>query len=469
MVRERTRDLALWCSMVLVFNAPAALGQDAKLLPLQEEAISIQASRSSSQKVIVKGKDRRIRSRILSIAVDIQEELYELLEIPVTSQEHDIQILLYGEIGDQPPARLYNKGFSLIGGKTIITLDIHLALGVNKILLQEHITELLAYEIGLRGKQLQDEELQLKLQPWLASGLVEALRWKSDKADRQLYRRLFQHQEVYPITDLLSEEVIDNDEAFLGQSFRVSSGALVMALLNQPTGKPSMVSFIQEAPTFDGEQSVLISKHFPETTLSQNSLSKWWALQLATMSDRPAERLYTITETATALDDVLRIEFTDRKDEKHVFEPSEYLQIKELSKGVTLIGVGNKVNELAILQSRSFPSYRPLIEGYQQVLLKCVQSNKKKKSFWNFFTKKESEELDVAEMISRLEDERSIIDITGERVTDYLNWYELENVSSSSGNFGDYLKLKRDLDAAPQTDGGPIASYLDDVQRLYER
>jgi len=101
------------------------------------------------------------------------------------------------------------------------------------------------------------------------------------------------------------------------------------------------------------------------------------------------------------------------------------------------------------------------------VLMEILEEPKRK-SFWSFFSKEDKEQLTLETMLARLKQEREILSALGVRITDYLNWYQLEQPENHDGEFGDYLQLKEDLENAPSSDGGYLSQYLDDMERLYK-
>lgn len=420
-------------------------------------------------KVEVHGEVGAVRSRILGIAVDVRDELYELLGIDEGSQKHLLQVNLYGKEGEKAPEVLFNKSFYLVLGEVFFRLDVHLAEGVNEEELRRNFVDLYLHEIAFRDEDTTGmDSFSVRETPWLSLGVFEALNWQRDKIDRVLYTRLFQQGAVYPIGELLSDDELETGFTALDHAFRVSSGALVMALLNQEQGKKGLLSLVKEASFFEGEQKALISKNFPDTTLSKNSLAKWWGLQLATMTKTSAGELQTLVQTESDLTSILNIEHVLETGELVVYTPSQFNELKT-SEVVNLRKILlQKTNELALLKSRCFPSYRALVDGYQQALLATIKVPKKK-SFWSFFSRKESAELDVDEMFRRLEEERLVLSQVGERVTDYLNWYEIEQAQSQSSEFSDYLFIKKELDQSNDHDEGPISQYLEDIEKLYEK
>ncbi len=422
------------------------------------------------ERIVISGSTGKLRGELLRIAQRQREQLYALLGLADSSQQHQITVQLYGTPGDPAPAKLLRQGFTIVQGQISLNLAVHLAHGIHEELLEQALVQLLLYEMGLRDKTFTpDDALTLSLRPWLVQGIREAMQWQDDRADRALYARLFQQQSIYPLDTLLAEEQFNNDLEALDVAFRVSSGALVMALMNQPQGKAGLTNLIKEAASYAGEPRNLLTKHFPKSTLSKNSLAKWWALQLASMSQAPAEELLTIAQSEAELQSALIVNIRDADGRAQSLPPARYLELTAYPKNAQQISVAQTYNRLALLQSRVFPSYRPIIGGYLDVLYKIIDAPaKKRRGLLSLFSRKRDTPAETAaQMLHALTAERQIISKLGERTTDYLNWYSLERPEQQGEQFQDYLKLKERLSETSSSDGGPISQYLDAIEALY--
>ena len=263
--------IVLYRITVFLLLAVAGNSQNAQLIPIEPVAEAEGRSMDSTESIIIVGSEQEVRSRILGIAMDIREEVYGLVGLNENTQEHALEVNLYGEFGESPPQRLSKKSFEITAGRLNLRLDLHLAKGVNEELLEQDLTELFLYEIGMREVDMKEQtELAFRLPHWLTHGVLEAVRWNKDQVDRQLYARLYKQQAIYPMEELLEEENVEADSGIMNHAFKVSSGVLVKALLNQPQGKEGLLALLKEAPSYDGEKKLLISKHFPDTTLSKD-------------------------------------------------------------------------------------------------------------------------------------------------------------------------------------------------------
>jgi hypothetical protein len=108
---------------------------------------------------------------------------------------------------------------------------------------------------------------------------------------------------------------------------------------------------------------------------------------------------------------------------------------------------------LVRLSYRCFPSYRPLLQEYQQVL-DAISKN---------------QTADVAARLASLAETRKTMIERVDRGRDYLDWFEITRARQTSGAFDDYLQLKDRLKDRPHRRNDPISDYLDRMDRVFYR
>ena len=75
----------------------------------------------------------------------------------------------------------------------------------------------------------------------------------------------------------------------------------------------------------------------------------------------------------------------------------------------------------------------------------------------------------IAEALDNLEMFREAEKRRYERLLDLLDWYHLSTVQEESGEFDDYLLIKKELEKAEVPVDDPILEYLDKAQKLFEK
>jgi hypothetical protein len=227
-----------------------------------------------------------------------------------------------------------------------------------------------------------------------------------------------------------------------------------MALLEQPQGREGFRSFLTEVAGYEGEMPGLLRKHFPELNLSETSLAKWWALQLAAKGTvNLLTDIFTIQQTETALAEALRLHF---RNEEGIFQQKElaaWPELAALKEPERIAAVRPAEDALVRLSYRCFPSFRPVLSEYQ-LILNAIAKNKT---------------ADVASRLASLEETRVTMLARSARARDYLDWFEITRARETSGAFDDYLRLKERLKAAPRHRKDPPSEYLDRMDRIFHR
>jgi hypothetical protein len=246
-----------------------------------------------------------------TIAALVEEAKDELLRL--TEEKDDwvewkipVEITLRGKAGDPQPTRTVATRITVSDAGYAVLLDFHMSRGIEPERIKFAATSALIYERSLRGRSTKDADTPFLVPPWLVAGLREATAWRLNQSDRRLYEALFKTGGLFKIEDLfaLDETHFYDLDAAMRAAFTVSSGALVMALLQQPQGKDGFRKFLTEVAPFQGEMPALLRRHFPELNLSETSLAKWWALQLANIGGQNlATDILSVTETEGLLND----------------------------------------------------------------------------------------------------------------------------------------------------------------------
>ena len=108
---------------------------------------------------------------------------------------------------------------------------------------------------------------------------------------------------------------------------------------------------------------------------------------------------------------------------------------------------------LTRLSYRCFPSYRPLIEEYQQILRDIAGGGRD----------------GIAERLEELAGQRQVRVERALRARDYMDYFEISRARDLSGEFDDYLRLKKELELKPRPQRKDrITEYLDALQKVYE-
>jgi hypothetical protein len=410
---------------------------------------------SRSKQFRVSAGDSLVRGTVAILAEEAKDELLQLTgeadawKIPVT-------IRLHGKPGDPMPARTVILQQFVVEGISELRLDVHLSHGIEQERFKRAVTTALIYERALRNRRADAPDRTLLVPAWLSDGLRETAAWHLNQSDHRLYEALFKRGGVFKIDDLfaVSESTFEDMDAAMRAAFRVSSGALVMALLEQPQGKESFRSFLTEVPAFEGEMPGLLRKHFSELNLSETSLAKWWALQFASKGGlNLLTDIYTIPQTETSLTEALHLNFRTEEGIAHQKDLSSWPELATLKEPERFAAVRLAQDALVRLSYRCFPSYRPLLTDYQSLLV-SIAKNKTR---------------DTTKRLAALDQTRAALTSQAARARDYLDWFEITRARDTSGVFDDYLRLKERLKANPLRRKDDLSEYLDRMDRVFYR
>ena len=407
---------------------------------------------SHTEQFAVSGGDAATRGTAANLAEEIKQELLRLTE-EEDGWKVPISIELLGKEGDPVPLRttaldlwLSEKGYEL-------RVMVNLSRGLQPEPFSRAVTSALVYARALQERGKTDFGIPLSVPPWFVEGLREASAWRLKQSDRRLYDALFQHGGLFKLEDLfaVTDAEFGSIDAVSRAAFRVSSGALVMALLEQPDGKTGIRGFLSELPEFQGEMPALLRKHFPDLNLSATSLAKWWALQLANKGTAPLTESLSVSATEKALSGALKIRHRDAEGVLCETPLSEWRTVGVLKDIERIDAVKLAQDDLLRLSYRCFPSYRSLLLEYQMLLTN--------------FAKGETKDLDSS--ITALAGTREIMIGKADRARDFLDWFEITRARETSGAFEDYLNLKARLKTKSNMRKDDLSKYLDSLDPLF--
>lgn len=409
---------------------------------------------SRSGQFRVSGGEALVRGTLAILAEEAKTELLQLTE-EKDGWKVPVVVRLFGKQGDPLPPRTVAMQLVVVEGVKELRLDVHLSRGIEHERFKRAVTATLLYERALRGG-LPDQDAVLDVPPWLFDGLREATAWRLNQTDRRLYQALFRQGGLFKVDDLFatSEAAFEDMDGATRAAFRVSSGAMVMALLEQPQGREGFRAFLTAAPSYEGEMPGLLAKHFPELNLSETSLAKWWALQLANKGGlNQATDILNIARTEAALNEALRLNFRTPEGIIQQKELAAWPELAALKEPERAAAVRPAEDALVRLSFRCFPSYRPLLAEYQIVLASIARNRTG----------------EVSAKLASLQETRNTMITRANRARDYLDWFEISRARETSGAFDDYLRLKERLKSNPHRRKDELSSYLDRMDRIFHR
>lgn len=409
---------------------------------------------SRSGQFLVRGSGLAERGSVAVLAEDTKRDMLRLLAAE-DEWKSKVVIELHGRPGDPRPERTVAQDLFVTDQGFRLQLDVNLSRGIEHDRFKYAVLSTLIYEWSLRGRGKEIAGERLRVRPWLIEGLQEAIRWKAGRSNRELYQAMFERGGVFELEELLNVggNSFDGFDAATRSAFRVSAGALVMALLGQGEGRGAFQAMLREVAVFEGETPLLLRRHFPGLNLSERSLAKWWALQMANMAESPLVDVLGVAETERALSAALRLHLTGEEGPVVIPGLDEWPRLAGMPEAERAEAVRGAQDALVRLSYRCFPSFRPLIIRYQKILQELAEGRGKQ----------------ISARLAELDEQRVLmVERTGQG-RDYLDWFEITRASDVSGDFADYLLMKESLRRPPDHAEDPLSLYLDDLQEAFER
>jgi hypothetical protein len=407
---------------------------------------------SHTKQFKIKGSDPATRAAAASLAEEVKGEMLRIIE-EKDDWKVPVNVEMSGKYGGDVPLRNTVVKLNYNEVRYEVNIFVNLSRGLQKESYQRAIIEGCLLARSFKDAPRTDEQVTYSVSPWLVEGFAEAIAWRLGQSNRRMYDTMFRHGELFDIKNLfeLNELSYFSLDAASKAAFRVSAGAMVMALCEQPDGKAGMKSFLKEASTYSGEIPTLLRQHFPELNLSQSSLSKWWALQLAAKGEVPLVEVMSVLFTDQELERTLKIRYRNVDGGLNEVSLSDWQLVPELTKAARMEAVRLSEDELIRLSLRCFPSFRPLLNEYQLILAGWVRGETK----------------GFDESLAKLAESRKNMVAKSERARDFLDWFEITRARETSGEFDDYLTLKSRLkfQSIPRKD--MVTKYLDRLDPLF--
>jgi hypothetical protein len=320
---------------------------------------------------------------------------------------------------------------------------------------------------------------------WLLHGTLEMLIYQATGRPSEAFARVFQLGHVLPLDDIFQADPSRMDSVSRS-IYRASCCGLLQMLLDQPSGAASMSALLPSLASPNSDPSTAIARCFPALTASGNSLSKWWALQLAAMSQPGADEILPPRDTETALLRAITLQIEPEPAKpttvspgkppsrlKRIFSrpktpppaPSATTPAPEprslpLAKWQELSSLPDRTailerSALALtrLSVRAHPIYRPIINDYL-ALIRDLSANRRLR--------------ETDSRLAQLDKTLSGIRSDLSRIEDYLDWYEATQQEQPGDAFHDYFRAEDELTSPPPRRSDPISRYLDEVAREFE-
>ncbi|TLD69571.1 hypothetical protein FEM03_16570 [Phragmitibacter flavus] len=289
--------------------APAA-PSDGQLsaAPTTNASAPVTSSTSASKQFIVHGADLRTRSVFCLLADDTAGSLDRLLKDPTVEKLPVVIVLKTAAEAVRTGPAVTTNISQLAHGGFHLQVTVQLRQGFLTENFTDELVRILLAERILRQHKELNTTRQRVLPDWLLTGVSEALNFRNRAKPSALFAAVFRSGRVYSIDALLQADAAQLDALSRG-IYEASSCALVLTLLDQPEGTIRFGKFLNALATDSKPDRELLQQQFPTLGVSNNSLEKWWSLQMATLATPSTLETMSVAETERQLDTALTLEF----------------------------------------------------------------------------------------------------------------------------------------------------------------
>lgn len=406
---------------------------------------------SQSRMFSVSGGDSLRMGAIATKADEIRGSVCRLLGVD-TTWKYGISIRLIGQSTDPAEPNPIRTRISIIGQEPNFQIRIYPGGGIDLDRLTNAIITMTLFERALCTQRADSLPENVHIPQWLVTGIQQAVLWRSGKADRRLYRNLFDKAEMLSPEEIISTQDIRKLDASSRQVYEVSCGVLIMCLINRDGGQAQLRELISESALADGSPREIITAHFHELGIDAGMLNKWWALELAALSIAPATEMLTPMETEKQLAEALIVLHYDKETlTPRPISADNVYDLVELPEWRAQIRPC--IDRLMELNLHCFPGYRAIITEYCRALAALLDGTPTD---------------EVQNILGPLRELRAAYITTSLRARDYLDWYEITHLGRSrhKEGFASYLETMRMLRRESPGPDTPISRYLQDIEEL---
>lgn len=407
---------------------------------------------SQSRMFSVSGGDALRMGAIATKADEVRGRVNRLLGFE-DNWRYAVSIRLVGKATDRAVPHPIRTRISIIGNEPNFQIRIYPGGGIDVDRLTNAIITMVLYERALREVRADALPESVKVPEWLVTGVQQAIMWRSGKADRRLYRNLFERAEMMSPDEIVAAENPARMDATSREVYEVSCGVLIMCLVTREGGPAQMRELVAESVLAEGSPKEIIASHFHELGIDANMLNRWWALQLAAMAEVPATEMLTPMETEAQLREALTVLRYDKETRTSVpvsvHNAYELVEVPDWRAQMQPC-----VDRLVQLSVHAFPGYRPIIAEYMRAIGQLHQG---------------ATPTEVQEILGPLRELREAYVTTSIRGRDYLDWYEITHLGKSptQGSFASYLEAMRILRKEQPGPDTHMSRYLEDVEALF--
>ena len=271
-------------------------------------------SESSTKQFIVYGDDWKERGKYCLLAEEVKKDFLTLFRLD-DEWSTQVVIQLKDALGGVNNGNPVESRVQVIAGGFRFALRVELGDALKMEDVREEVLHLLMFEQILKqGRGVEGVRGTIVIPTWLRAGVAGAIAFRAETTHRNsIYRAIFESGKMLPIEEILKGRPKDATSV-IKALYDASAAGLITTLLDQRDGVLKLNQLMVDLLRFDGTDIALLKKHFPDLENSNNSLEKWWALQVATLATPSILDILTVSETDAGLQKALLVSFMEEKE-----------------------------------------------------------------------------------------------------------------------------------------------------------
>jgi len=318
--------------------------------------------------------------------------------------------------------------------------------------LQKHIVRALMLEYSYREHpELIRAGISYTEAPWwLLEGALQIMARRDTGLDTDLFKRIVDVNRLPPIGKFLAGAPHDFDGTAVESMDQACAMCLVQLLEEQPGGHASLANLLRHWPESNDNPVGSLLRDFPGLGNTEQSLQKWWTLNLARFSAADRFKGLGIAETESNLAKILQLEIAaDDGSSKTTYALSDFPKFIKLKASKEVLA--STQSALVALAVRGSTLHGPIISDYAEIVGLIARGKTH----------------GLKDRIAKLDQLRADVHQRVGAIADYLNWFEATQMDVRSGKFGGYLKIASELDRPP-VHHDPLSTFLDETENAME-
>ena len=417
------------------------------LLPSPSWAIFPQqyASISVSRQFATYCTDNRVRFAISSAAEEIKSGVLAALE-QKDQWKAPIVINVQREDPTDPSAPVSSLQMVELDQGFKIELTVRIGQDPSDIHFQALLVKAILMEMAYRNRPPVKAGSEYVEPPaWMVEGVIQLLLKRDQGIDPEIFKSLVNSNRLISLRQFLNQKNVDLDSASEAL-YQAYSLCLITLLKQTDNGPYHLAQFLRTLPESNGDPVADLAKSFPDLGKSEQTMEKWWSLNIARLSTEDRYRGLTLEETETRLEELLKVRIPSTSGSTQVVDLAEAKNwIKEKEAKPALAALGERLIDLS---AQANALMLPIIGDYQKIVAELLRGKIR----------------GTREQLAKLSQRRANVAKLMSDIADTLNWFEATQMNVKSNAFNSYLKKSKEWEheTPPRTD--QISRALDAVE-----